>query len=213
MPPAIAITNARLFDSESMKIDPEHDDRHPRQPHRRRRHRTSRSPPTRKRIDAAGKTVIPGLWDMHVHLGDIDGLLDIASGVTTRARSRQRHRLRHRTPQAVRRRHAHRTARAARRLPRRPRPVRRPDQGPGRQPGRDHARRSTSYASLGYVQIKIYSSIKPELVPFITSYAHSKGLRVSGHIPAFMCAEQAVQRGLRRDPARELPAAELSAAM
>jgi len=51
------------------------------------------------------------------------------------------------------------------------------------------------YASLGYVQIKIYSSIKPELVPFITSYAHSKGMRVSGHIPAFMYADQAVEEG------------------
>src|SRR6202165_4495096 len=35
-------------------------------------------------IDAGGKTVIPGLRDMHVHLqGDVDGLMNIAAGVTT----------------------------------------------------------------------------------------------------------------------------------
>jgi hypothetical protein len=34
-------------------------------------------------IDATGKTVMPGLWDMHVHLSDTDGSLNIAAGVTT----------------------------------------------------------------------------------------------------------------------------------
>jgi hypothetical protein len=51
------------------------------------------------------------------------------------------------------------------------------------------------YKKLGYEQIKVYSSIRPELVPFITRYAHQNGLRVSGHIPAFMYADQAVQQG------------------
>src|SRR3712207_9244425 len=39
------------------------------------------------------------------------------------------------------------------------------------------------YASLGYEQIKVYSSIKPELVPVIVDAAHAKGMRVSGHVP------------------------------
>ena len=34
-------------------------------------------------IDAKGKTVLPGLWDMHVHLDDDEGLLSLAEGVTT----------------------------------------------------------------------------------------------------------------------------------
>jgi hypothetical protein len=51
------------------------------------------------------------------------------------------------------------------------------------------------YAALGYVQVKLYSSIKPELVAPIAAYAHSKGMRVSGHIPAFMTAEQAIRAG------------------
>ncbi len=31
----------------------------------------------------AGKTLLPGLWDMHAHDGDNDGLLNLAAGVTT----------------------------------------------------------------------------------------------------------------------------------
>ena len=51
------------------------------------------------------------------------------------------------------------------------------------------------YADLGYVQIKIYSSVKPELVPVIIDEAHKRGLRVSGHVPAGMTAEQFVRDG------------------
>src|SRR5208282_1884650 len=34
-------------------------------------------------IDATGKTLLPGLWDMHAHVTDNDGLLNLAAGVTT----------------------------------------------------------------------------------------------------------------------------------
>ncbi|HWE31720.1 MAG TPA: hypothetical protein VHB97_27155, partial [Polyangia bacterium] len=34
-------------------------------------------------VDLAGKALIPGMWDMHAHFGDTDGLLNIASGVTS----------------------------------------------------------------------------------------------------------------------------------
>jgi imidazolonepropionase-like amidohydrolase len=36
-----------------------------------------------KIIDATGKTLLPGLWDMHQHFGERQGILDIAAGVTT----------------------------------------------------------------------------------------------------------------------------------
>jgi imidazolonepropionase-like amidohydrolase len=51
------------------------------------------------------------------------------------------------------------------------------------------------YASKGFEQIKIYSSIKPELVPVLVRLAHAKGLRLSGHVPAFMTARQFVEAG------------------
>src|SRR5215213_7488722 len=34
-------------------------------------------------IDARGKTLLPGLWDMHVHIGPNDGLMHLAAGVTS----------------------------------------------------------------------------------------------------------------------------------
>lgn len=51
------------------------------------------------------------------------------------------------------------------------------------------------YAKLGYVQIKIYSSVNPDLVPVIAQEAHRLGLRVSGHVPSGMTAQQFVLDG------------------
>lgn len=51
------------------------------------------------------------------------------------------------------------------------------------------------YAQHGFRQIKIYNSFKPEWVAPAAAYAHQRGLRVSGHIPAFMRAEEAVRAG------------------
>ena len=49
------------------------------------------------------------------------------------------------------------------------------------------------YAAHGYHAIKLYNSIKPEWVQPLAAHARSRGLRVSGHVPAFMRAEQAVR--------------------
>jgi cytosine/adenosine deaminase-related metal-dependent hydrolase len=51
------------------------------------------------------------------------------------------------------------------------------------------------YAQRGYRQIKLYNSIHPDWVAPIAAYAHSRGLRVSGHVPAFSRAERAVREG------------------
>ncbi|HVJ61918.1 MAG TPA: amidohydrolase family protein, partial [Tahibacter sp.] len=51
------------------------------------------------------------------------------------------------------------------------------------------------FADHGYVQIKTYMSIKPELVPLIADRAHARGLRLSGHVPSMMSAEQFVEAG------------------
>jgi len=47
--------------------------------------RTVRHPRSARVIDGNGKYLIPGLWDMHVHLSDIDGALPlfIVNGVTS----------------------------------------------------------------------------------------------------------------------------------
>jgi imidazolonepropionase-like amidohydrolase len=51
------------------------------------------------------------------------------------------------------------------------------------------------YAQHGYRQIKIYNSFNPKWVAPTAAYAHSRGMRVSGHVPAFMKAAEAVAAG------------------
>lgn len=51
------------------------------------------------------------------------------------------------------------------------------------------------YAERGYRQVKLYNSIKPDWAQPIAAYAHSRGLRVSGHVPAFSRSERVVREG------------------
>src|SRR5580658_9884328 len=152
------------------------------------------SGPISERIDATGKTLLPGLWDMHAHVGDNDGLLNLAAGVTTvRDLANDTDSL----------------------LARRQRIIDGKEIGtriilagiidsPDAYHGPTKVLVSTeaearaavdNYKRLGYVQIKIYSSVKPGLVPAIIDEAHKNGLRVSGHIPAQMIASQCVNLG------------------
>jgi imidazolonepropionase-like amidohydrolase len=52
-----------------------------------------------------------------------------------------------------------------------------------------------AYKQKGCTQIKLYSSINPEWVKPMAAKAHSLGMRVCGHIPAFMTASKAVAAG------------------
>ena len=145
-------------------------------------------------IDAKGKTLMPGLWDMHVHLQPGDGLLHIAGGVTSvRDLANDTDFL-----MAARERFDAGTEIGPRVLMAGFLDGRGPYQGPTKvfADSEEEARKNIdNYAKLGYVQIKIYSSIKPELVPKIAQMAHSHGMRVSGHVPAGMVARQFVLDG------------------
>jgi hypothetical protein len=145
-------------------------------------------------IDATGKTLMPGLWDMHVHLGPSDGLLDMAAGVTSvRDLANDIDFL-----NATRKRFDDGTEIGPRILMAGFVDGRGPYQGPTKvfADTEEEAKADIDrYASLGYVQIKIYSSIKPELVPKIAQMAHAHGMRVSGHVPAGMIARQFVLDG------------------
>jgi imidazolonepropionase-like amidohydrolase len=155
-------------------------------------------PPPRRHaevIDATGHTLMPGLWDMHVHLQPNDGLLHLAAGVTSvRDMANDTDRL-----LAMRSRFDQDTEIGPRVLMAGFLDGRGPFAGPTKvfADSEQEAREAIDkYAKLGYVQIKIYSSIKPELVPKIAAMAHAHGMRVSGHVPAFMTAEQFVRDGV-----------------
>jgi Amidohydrolase family len=145
-------------------------------------------------IDAKGRFLMPGLWDNHQHFSDNDGALDLANGVTS-ARD-----MANDTDTFLQR-----VARFDNGSELGPRVLKAGIiDGTGEFAGPTKMRVDTAeqaiqdvdwYADHGYVQIKIYSSIKPELVPIIADHAHARGLRVSGHVPAFMSARQFVEGG------------------
>ncbi|MCK0160554.1 amidohydrolase family protein [Allomuricauda sp. F6463D] len=144
-------------------------------------------------VDGSGKTLMPGMFDMHTHNTKFRGILHLAGGITSvrdMANNKQLYLLR--------------------------------DQfdnndiiGPriiafcgiidGSGPFANQRNVVNSleeglaeiedYKNLGYQQIKLYSSIRPEWVKPMVDKAHSLGMRVSGHIPAFMTASQAIDQG------------------
>jgi imidazolonepropionase-like amidohydrolase len=52
------------------------------------------------------------------------------------------------------------------------------------------------YKAAGFQQIKIYSSVKPEILKIITAEAHRLGMTVTGHIPFGMNAIQGIEDGM-----------------
>jgi imidazolonepropionase-like amidohydrolase len=145
-------------------------------------------------IDAHGRFLMPGLWDNHQHFSDIDGPLDLANGITS-ARD-----MANDTDTFLQR-----VARFDNGTELGPRVLKAGIiDGTGEFAGPTKMRVDTAeqaikdvdwYADHGYAQIKIYSSVKPKLVPIIADHAHARGLRVSGHVPAFMSARQFVEAG------------------
>lgn len=191
----VLFRNARLFDSESGKIL---DSMSVLVSGKRitavGRSRDVGAPANAQIIDVAGRTLMPGLWDMHVHTDDSDGPLHIAAGVTT-VRD-----MANDTDELLKRRERFDAGTLIG-----PRILMAgiidgvgPFAGPTKVlvETEEQARAAVDdYAKRGYIQIKVYSSVKPELVPAIVNEAHKHGLRVSGHVPAFMTAEQVVRMG------------------
>jgi imidazolonepropionase-like amidohydrolase len=145
-------------------------------------------------IDARGRFLMPGLWDCHAHIDGVDGMLNIANGVTS-ARD-----LGNDTDVFLKR-----VARFDAGTEIGPRVLKAgiiDGKGPNAGPFKTLVETATEavkvvdwYADHGYVQIKMYMSLKPDLVPIIADRAHERGLRVSGHVPAFMSARQFIEAG------------------
>lgn len=145
-------------------------------------------------VDAEGRTLLPGLWDMHTHLSPGDGFLHLAAGVTTVRDMANDHEQLTKIIEGIENGdtvgpHVLRAGII---------------DGTGPYAGPTEARVETLqqafewidfYKAHGYQQIKIYSSVPIELVPGMAQHAHELGLRVSGHIPAGMWADDAVRAG------------------
>ena len=146
-------------------------------------------------IHAEGKTIIPGLWDMHAHFQQAEwGPAYLAAGVTTVRDCGNEFDYINAIKKAI-------------------------DDGKGVGPlilkagivdgagdmGVGIVRATTAeeavkvvnmYKNEGYVQIKIYSSVKPEIVKAICNEAHRLGLTVTGHIPQGMSTQAGIDSGM-----------------
>jgi imidazolonepropionase-like amidohydrolase len=146
-------------------------------------------------VDAHGKSVLPGLWEMHAHFEQVEwGPIYLATGVTTaRDVGNEREFI-----------VAARDAIAA-------------GQGIGprlvmagvvdgsgpfalgviRVDTPEQAREQVQkYKAAGFQQIKIYSSVKPDILKIVTAEAHRLGMTVTGHIPFGMNAIQGIEDGM-----------------
>jgi imidazolonepropionase-like amidohydrolase len=146
-------------------------------------------------VDGAGKTLLPGLWDMHTHNSPLDGLMHLAAGVTT-VRDMGNDTA---VVTTLQRRWASGEQLGPRLI------IAGFIDGPGPYTGPTGLKVSTpaealaavdTYKRLGAEQIKVYSSLDPALLPVIIQRAHALGLRVSGHIPWPLTAERAVRMGI-----------------
>jgi Amidohydrolase family len=150
-------------------------------------------PPGAEIVDATGQTLLPGLWDMHGHIGEVPALLALAGGVTTvrdMASSA-------RAPRELFAQLEDGSAVGPHVLP-----VGLID-GPG--PGQSHAELVHDVAEVraavdrdadaGFSQVKVYNSFKREWLPAFVAEAHRRHLRVSGHVPNDLKASDLVAAG------------------
>ena len=146
-------------------------------------------------VNAAGKTIIPGLWDMHAHFEQVEwGPIYLASGVTTVRDVGNELEFITSVRDAV----ASGKGIGPRMLlagivdgagPNSMGAIHAATPDEGRQVVR-------RYHDAGFQQIKIYSSITLPVLRAITAEAHRLGMTVTGHVPEGINAFEAIDAGM-----------------
>jgi imidazolonepropionase-like amidohydrolase len=145
-------------------------------------------------VDGAGGTLVPGLYEMHAHLGDEDAVLNLLAGITSvRDMGNDNDVL----DELVKGIEAGRMAG--------PRVIR---SGfiEGKSPYNSNNGKVVDsetkaveavrwYAERGFPAIKIYNSINPAWVPAMVKEAHARKMHVMGHVPAFSTADAMIAAG------------------
>jgi imidazolonepropionase-like amidohydrolase len=145
-------------------------------------------------VDAHGKTILPGLWDMHAHFEQVEwGPIYLAAGVTTVRDCGNEFEFITAVRDAI-------------------------AQGHGLGPrilaagivdgtstytlGVEHVDTpeqalmwTDRYHAAGFQQMKIYSSVKLEELKIVADEAHRLGMTVTGHVPEGLNAYQTIEAG------------------
>lgn len=145
-------------------------------------------------IDGAGGTLVPGMFEMHGHLGQEDALLNVLAGITSLRDMGNDNAV---LDQLIHRIEAGEVAG--------PRVVRSGFiEGKSQFSARNGILASSEaealdavrwYAARGYWQAKLYNSMDPAWAPAVVAEAHRHGLRVAGHVPAFSSADAMIAAG------------------
>jgi imidazolonepropionase-like amidohydrolase len=145
-------------------------------------------------VDAHGKTILPGLWDMHAHFEQVEwGPIYLAAGVTTVRDCGNEFEFITAVRDAV--------AQGRGLGPRLLLAGVVDGSGPlalgvGRVDTPEQARAWVDrYHAAGFQQMKIYSSVKLEEVKIIADGAHRLGMTVTGHVPEGLNAYQVIEAG------------------
>jgi imidazolonepropionase-like amidohydrolase len=145
-------------------------------------------------VDVRGKTILPGLWDMHAHFEQVEwGPLYLAAGVTTVRDCGNEFEF----ITAVRDAIAHGRGLGPRLLLAGVVDGTSPfSLGVEAVDTPEQARMWTDrYHDAGFLQMKIYSSVKLEELKIIAQEAHRLGMTVTGHVPEGLNAYQVVEAG------------------
>jgi cytosine/adenosine deaminase-related metal-dependent hydrolase len=145
-------------------------------------------------IDAGNRIVLPGLFDMHSHITRWEGALHVAAGVTSvRDMGNDNAQLQMMIDE---------TGNGKLLAPQIVPAGFLEGESPYSSNGGfvvktlQQAKNAIDwYAEHGYPQLKIYNSFPKEILKETVAYAHQRGLRVSGHIPAGLRAQQALDAG------------------
>jgi hypothetical protein len=150
--------------------------------------------PTDSVIDCKGRFAMPGLWDMHSHYFKTEGIFYTAGGVThVRDMGNELSLLRHKRSiesDSLIGPHISFLSLLMDKQDTYQAPT-----GSIIASLEEGYKAIDAHCALGYGQIKLYSAIPPAWVKPLSDYAHRKGMKVAGHIPAFMTAEQAIRSG------------------
>ncbi|GJI96685.1 hypothetical protein RugamoR57_34030 [Duganella caerulea] len=145
-------------------------------------------------IDAGGRIVLPGLFDMHGHVDRWSGALNMSTGVTSvRDMGNDNKQL-----QAMLDETAAGKLLAPQVVPAGFLEGESPFSANNGFVIKDLAGAKEAvdwYAERGYPQLKIYNSFPKAILKDTVAYAHSRGMRVSGHIPAGLRAQEALDAG------------------
>ena len=146
-------------------------------------------------LDVTGKTIVPGLWDMHAHFEQVEwGPVYLAAGVTTVRDCGNEFEFITAVREAITSGSGVGPRLLLAGIVDGSGPI---ALGVARVDTSEQAREWVHrYHDAGFQQIKIYSSVKKENLEVVTAEAHKLGMTVTGHIPEGLTAFDGVTAGM-----------------